>query len=151
MPTNLFGPGDRYDAQGGHVVAALIMKLHAAKVAGSRTVELWGTGTPRREFLYSDDLGDACVFAMKNYSGELFLNVGTGTDMTILELAERIAKVIGWQGEFVFDRSKPDGMPRKVMDVSRMAALGWTAPTSFDDGMREAYEWYVEHVAVQKA
>jgi GDP-L-fucose synthase len=114
-------------------------------------VELWGTGTPRREFLYSDDLGDACVFAMKNYSGELFLNVGTGTDMTILELAERIAKVIGWQGEFVFDRSKPDGMPRKVMDVSRMAALGWTAPTSFDDGMREAYEWYVEHVAVQKA
>jgi GDP-L-fucose synthase len=151
MPTNLFGPGDRYDAQGGHVVAALIMKLHAAKVAGSRTVELWGTGTPRREFLYSDDLGDACVFAMKNYSGELFLNVGTGTDMTILELAERIAKVIGWQGEFVFDRSKPDGMQRKVMDVSRMAALGWTAPTSFDDGMREAYEWYVEHVAVQKA
>ncbi|MDR3792622.1 MAG: GDP-L-fucose synthase [Terracidiphilus sp.] len=150
MPTNLFGPGDRYDAHGGHVVAALIMKIHAAKVAGSRAVELWGTGTPRREFLYSGDLGDACVFAMKNYSGELFLNVGTGTDMTILELAERIAKVIGWGGEFVFDRTKPDGMPRKVMDVSRLAALGWTAPTPFDDGMREAYGWYVENVATEK-
>jgi GDP-L-fucose synthase len=151
MPTNLFGPGDRYDAQGGHVVAALIMKIHAAKMANSATVELWGTGTPRREFLFSGDLGDACVFAMKSYSGEIFLNAGTGHDMTILELAESIAKVVGWQGQFTLDRSKPDGMPRKVMDVSRMAALGWTAPTSFEDGMREAYAWYLENVASHQA
>jgi GDP-L-fucose synthase len=147
MPTNLYGPGDRYDPEGGHVVAALIMKIHAAKVENRPSVELWGTGTPRREFLFSDDLGDACVFAMKNYSGEMFLNVGTGKDMTIMELAERIAKVIGWQGEFKFDRSKPDGMPRKVMDVSRMAALGWTAPTDFEAGMKHAYNWYVANRA----
>lgn len=151
MPTNLFGPGDRYDPQEGHVVAALIMKIHAAKVAGSPAVELWGTGTPRREFLFSDDLADACVFAMKNYSGELFLNVGTGRDMTILELAEQIAEVVGWRGRFTFDRSKPDGMPRKVMDVSRLAALGWTAPTDFKTGMREAYRWYVANVAHESA
>jgi len=147
MPTNLYGPGDRYDAQGGHVVAALTMKIHAAKLTGSSTVELWGTGTPRREFLFSGDLGDACVFAMKNYSGEQFLNVGTGVDGTILELAEQIAQVIGWQGRFTFDTTKPDGMPRKVMDVSRMTNLGWTAPTRFEDGMRIAYDWYVQHVA----
>jgi len=145
MPTNLYGPGDRYDPEGGHVVAALIMKIHAAKIENRSTVELWGSGTPRREFLFSDDLGDACVFAMKNYSGEMFLNVGTGKDMTIQELAQRIAKVIGWQGKFTFDRSKPDGMPRKVMDVSRMTALGWTAPTDFETGMKSAYEWYVAY------
>jgi GDP-L-fucose synthase len=147
MPTNLYGPGDRYDPEVGHVVAALIMKIHAAKIENRPTVELWGTGTPRREFLFSDDLGDACVFAMKNYSGEMFLNVGTGKDMTILELAERIAKAIGWQGDFTFDSSKPDGMPRKVMDVSRMTALGWTASTDFDTGMKFAYEWYVANRA----
>ena len=151
MPTNLFGPGDRYDPQEGHVVAALIMKIHAAKVAGGPTVELWGSGTPRREFLFSDDLADACIFMMKNYSGELFLNVGTGRDMTILELAENIASVIGWQGRFTFDHSKPDGMPRKVMDVSRLAALGWTAPTDFKTGMQEAYRWYVDNSARQTA
>ena len=147
MPTNLYGPGDRYDLREGHVVAALIMKIHAAKVANSTTVELWGTGTPRREFLFSGDLADACVFVMKNYSGEMFLNVGTGRDMTILELAERIAKVVGWKGSFSFDKSKPDGMPRKVMDVSRLRDLGWSAPTSFDTGMEEAYRWYVANVA----
>lgn len=147
MPTNLFGPGDRYDAQGGHVVAALIMKIHAAKIAGSETVELWGTGTPRREFLFSGDLADACVFAVKNYSGEMPLNVGTGRDMTILDLAERIGKIVGWNGTFSFDRSKPDGMPRKVMDVSRLNNLGWTASTEFDVGMREAYQWYVRNIA----
>ena len=146
MPTNLYGPGDRYDVQGGHVVAALIMKIHAAKTANSPTVELWGSGTPRREFLYSEDLADACVFTMKNYSGEMFLNVGTGSDMTILELAQGIAKVIGWEGSFTLDRSKPDGMPRKVMDVSRLRALGWSAPTSFETGMEEAYRWYVANV-----
>ena len=143
MPTNLYGPCGRYDALGGHVVAALIMKIHAAKMAHSPTVELWETGAPRREFLYSEYLADACVFAMKNYSDEQFLNVGTGRDITILELAEIIARVVSWQGYFVFDSSRPDGMPRKVMDVSRMTALGWTARTAFEDGMREAYHWYV--------
>lgn len=147
MPTNLYGPGDRYDAQGGHVVAALIMKIHAAKIAGSATVELWGSGTPKREFLFSEDLADASVFVMKNYSGEMFLNVGTGRDMTILELAQAIAAVVGWRGEFTFDRSKPDGMPRKVMDVGRLGRLGWNAPTEFEVGMREAYRWYVANVA----
>jgi GDP-L-fucose synthase len=147
MPTNLYGAGDRYDAEGGHVVAALIMKLHAAKVAGSSTVELWGTGKPKREFLFSDDLADACIFVMKNYSGEMFLNVGTGRDMSILELAETIARIAGWNGTFTFNTSKPDGPPRKVMDVSRLAALGWTAPTDLETGMKQAYEWYIANVA----
>ncbi|MGD0156743.1 MAG: GDP-L-fucose synthase [Terracidiphilus sp.] len=147
MPTNLYGPGDRYDAEGGHVVAALIMKIHAAKMTNSTTVELWGSGTPRREFLFSEDLADACVFVMKNYSGEMCLNVGTGRDMTILELAETIARIAGWNGTFTFDRSKPDGMPQKVMDVSRLKALGWSAPTGFETGMKEAYRWYVANVA----
>ncbi len=147
MPTNLYGPQDRYDAEGGHVAAALILKIHAAKMANRATVELWGSGTPRREFLFSEDLADACVFVMKNYSGEMFLNVGTGQDMTILELAESIARIIGWRGTFTFDRSKPDGMPRKVMDVSRLRALGWSAPTDFETGMKEAYRWYVANAA----
>lgn len=147
MPTNLFGPGDRYDAQNGHVVAALIMKIHAASRANSATVELWGSGTPKREFLFTEDLADACVFVLKNYSDELFLNVGTGHDMTILELAECIARVAGWKGTFIFDRSKPDGMPRKVMDVSRLRDLGWSAQTPFDVGIRQAYDWYVSNVA----
>jgi GDP-L-fucose synthase len=143
MPTNLYGPGDRYDAESGHVVAALIMKIHAAKISNSTTVELWGSGTPRREFLSSDDLADACVFVMKNYSGEMFLNVGTGHDITILELAQSVAKIVGWKGNFTFKTSKPDGMPRKVLDVSRLSALGWTASTDFETGMKQAYEWYV--------
>jgi GDP-L-fucose synthase len=146
MPTNLYGPGDRYDAEGGHVVAALIIKIHAAKMADSPTVELWGSGTPKREFLFSEDLADACIFVMKNYSGEMFLNVGTGKDMTILELAQSIANIVGWNGTFTFDRSKPDGTPRKVMDVSRLCALGWSAPTDFESGMREAYRWYLSNV-----
>ncbi len=147
MPTNLYGPGDRYDAENGHVVAALIMKVHAAKMANSATVELWGSGTARREFLFTEDLADACVFVMKNYSGEMFLNVGTGRDMTILELAESIARVAGWKGTFTFDRSKPDGMPRKVMDVSRLTALGWSAQSTFDEGIKQAYDWYVANMA----
>jgi len=147
MPTNLYGPGDRYDAQSGHVVAALIMKIHGAKIANRSTVELWGSGTPRREFLFSEDLADACVFVMKNYSDEMFLNIGTGHDITIRELAESTAKVAHWEGTFTFDRSKPDGTPRKVMDVSRMTALGWTAPTDFQAGLSQAYEWYLANVA----
>lgn len=147
MPTNLYGPGDRYDAEGGHVVAALIMKIHAAKVANSKSVELWGSGTPKREFLFTEDLADACVFVMKNYSDEIFLNLGTGQDITILELAQSIAKIVGWQGTFSFNTSKPDGMPRKVMDVNRLRALGWSASTDFETGMKQAYEWYVANCA----
>jgi GDP-L-fucose synthase len=147
MPTNLYGPGDRYDAEGGHVVAALIMKIHAAKVGNSATVELWGSGTPRREFLFSEDLADACIFVLKNYSSEMILNIGTGFDMSILDLAQGIAKIIGWQGSFTFDASKPDGAPRKLLDVSRLRALGWVAPTDFETGMKQAYDWYVANVA----
>jgi GDP-L-fucose synthase len=146
MPTNLYGPGDRYDAEGGHVVAALIMKIHSAKMANRPTVELWGTGTPKREFLFSGDLADACVFVMKNYSDEMFLNVGTGQDMSILELAQVIARIIGWHGTFTFNLSKPDGMPRKVMDVSRLRSMGWSATTDFEAGMKQAYEWYVANM-----
>ena len=142
MPTNLYGPGDRYDLVHGHVVAALIMKVHAAKAAGAGSVEIWGTGTPRREFLFTEDLADGLIFMMKHYSGDGHLNLGTGIDMTIRELAEAIARAAGWSGEFAYDRSKPDGMPRKVMDVSRLTALGWAARTPFEDGIKAAYDWY---------
>jgi GDP-L-fucose synthase len=142
MPTNLYGPGDNYDLQRGHVVAALQMKIYRAKQSGSPTVEIWGSGTPRREFLYVDDLADALVFMIKHYSQELHLNVGTGTDVTIRELAEVIAKVAQYEGAFVYDRSKPDGTPRKVMDVGRLTALGWKAKTSLEQGLKHTYEAY---------
>jgi GDP-L-fucose synthase len=147
MPTNLYGPGDNYDPQSSHVAAAMLVKVHRAKTEGARTIEIWGTGTPRREFLYVDDLADALVFLMKHYSEDAHINVGTGTDITIRELAELVAKVAGWSGEFVYDPSKPDGMPRKVMNVSKLRALGWTARTPLEDGFRSAYQWYVTHVA----
>jgi GDP-L-fucose synthase len=147
MPTNLYGPGDNYDPESSHVAAAMQVKVYRAKEAGAASIEIWGTGTPRREFLYVDDLADALVFMMKRYSDEPHLNVGTGSDITIRELAEQVAKVAGWKGAFVYDRSKPDGMPRKVMDVSKLAALGWKAQTPFEEGMRRAYAWYVAHAA----
>jgi GDP-L-fucose synthase len=143
MPTNLYGPGDRYDLESGHVVAALIMKIHAAREAGAKEVVLWGSGTPLREFLYTEDLADGLVFMMKHYSGGPHLNLGTGREHTIRQLAEAIATAAGWEGTFVYDTSKPDGMPRKVMDVGRLAALGWTAQTRFEDGIKNAYDWYV--------
>ena len=145
MPTNLYGPGDRYDLENGHVVAALIMKIHAAKFANAQTVMLWGTGTPLREFLYTEDLADGLVFLMKHYSGEGHLNLGTGKEHTIRQLAEAIAAAAGWTGTFTFDTAKPDGMPRKMMDVSRLAALGWTAKTCFEDGIKAAYDWYAKN------
>lgn len=151
MPTNLYGPGDRYDLQGGHVVAALIMKIHAAKLAHASSIEIWGTGTPRREFLFTEDLADGCVFALKHYSEEQFLNIGTGIDLTILELAELIGRVIGWHGNFVFDASKPDGTPRKVMDVSRLRAMGWVAPTPLEQGMKQAYAWFLQNASSSTA
>jgi GDP-L-fucose synthase len=147
MPTNLYGPSDRYDPANGHVVAAIIMKVHAAKAAGDSSITLWGTGKALREFLFTEDLADAVVFMMKYYSNYGHLNVGTGTEITIRELAEVIAKVAGWSGEIVYDTSKPDGMPRKVMDVSRMSGLGWSAKTTLADGLKIAYDWYVAHNA----
>jgi GDP-L-fucose synthase len=142
MPTNLYGPGDNYDLESSHVAAAMQVKVHRALQTEAKLIEIWGTGTPRREFLYVDDLADALIFMMKRYSDESHLNVGTGTDITIRELAETVARVAGWSGSFVYDRTKPDGMPRKVMDVSKLAALGWTARTSPDEGFRRTYQWY---------
>jgi GDP-L-fucose synthase len=147
MPTNLYGPGDNYDLQQGHVAAALQVKIHRARATGAAQVELWGTGTPRREFLFVDDLADALVFMIKHYSGEQHVNVGTGKDITIHELAELIARIADYGGSFVYDRTKPDGMPRKVMDVSKLARLGWRAPTALEEGFTRAYRWYVENVA----
>jgi GDP-L-fucose synthase len=147
MPTNLFGPGDNYDLEHSHVVGALLVKMHRAKQTRAPMVEIWGTGTPRREFLFVDDLADGLVFLMERYSDERTINIGTGTDMTIRELAETIADVVGYRGQFVFNTSRPDGMPRKVMDVGRLTALGWTARTPFREGMKQAYEWYVRNAA----
>jgi len=147
MPTNLFGPGDNFDLQQGHVAAAMIAKVHRAKTEGLSTIEIWGSGTPRREFLYVDDLADALVFMIKHYSSEEFLNVGTGVDISIRELAELVAKVAGWHGDFVYDRSKPDGMPRKVMNVDKLSAMGWSARTSLDEGFAMAYRWYEKNIA----
>ena len=145
MPTNLYGPGDNYDLEQGHVAAALQVKVHRAKLNGAPHIELWGTGTPKREFLFVDDLADALVFLMKHYSGEAHINVGTGEEITIRELAQLIARIAGYHGEIVYDRSKPDGTPRKVMDVSRLTALGWKATTPLEEGFRTAYRWYVDN------
>lgn len=142
MPTNLYGSGDNYDLMQGHVAAALIAKIHRAKTEGLPQVDLWGTGTPRREFLYVDDLADALVFLMKHYSAEQHINVGTGKDIAIRDIAELVCRIVGYQGNLVFDSSKPDGTPRKLMKVDRLTELGWQAPTSLEDGFRQAYQWY---------
>ena len=144
MPTNLYGPGDDFDPVRSHVLAALLRKIHEAKLSGSHAVEVWGTGAPRREFLYVDDLADAALFALRNYEGESHLNVGTGRDITIRELAEQIAEVVGWQGELVFNTDMPDGMPRKLLDVSQLDRLGWTARIDLPTGLEQTYGWYVE-------
>jgi GDP-L-fucose synthase len=143
MPTNLYGPGDNYHPEYSHVVAALIRRFHEAKVAGSTDVAVWGTGTPRREFLYVDDLADACVFLMKNYSSGELVNIGTGEDITIAEFARMVADVVGFTGTISFDTSRPDGTPRKLLDVSRLAKLGWRARTSLEDGLKLAYRAYL--------
>lgn len=144
MPCNLYGKGDNYDLQSSHVVPALIRKFHEAKVNNMETVEIWGTGQARREFLYVDDMAEASLFLMENYSGSSFFNVGSGYDITISELAETIKEVTGFEGKMIYDTSKPDGMPQKVMDVSRLAKAGWSAKTSLKDGLSETYEWYRE-------
>lgn len=135
MPTNLFGPGDNYHSENSHVMAALIRRFHEARRSGADEVVVWGTGQPRREFLYVDDLADALIHLMKCYSGDTFINVGTGDDVTIADLATLIAEVIGYQGRVTFDPSRPDGTPRKLLDVSRLKALGWTARTPLRDGI----------------
>lgn len=135
MPTNLYGPGDNYDPLTSHVLPALLRKIAEAKRTGGPTVEIWGSGTPRREFLHVDDLADATVFALKHYSEEEHLNVGTGTDISIRELAELIAEIVEWRGEFVFDRAMPDGTPRKLLDTSRLTQLGWSASIPLREGI----------------
>ena len=143
MPTNLYGPGDNYHPQYSHVVAALIRRFHEAKVAGVANVVVWGTGTPRREFLYVDDLADACVHLMKTYSEMDLVNIGTGEDVTIAEFARLVAATVGYQGSISYDTSRPDGTPRKLLDVSRLAGLGWRARTSLQDGLQLAYQAYL--------
>jgi GDP-L-fucose synthase len=139
MPTNLYGPGDNYHPENSHVPAALIRRFHEAKLAALPSVDVWGTGTPRREFLSVDDLADACVFVMKRYSGEAFLNIGTGDDVSIGDFATTVSKVVGYQGTIRFDTSRPDGTPRKLLDVSRISALGWKAKIPLEEGLRAAY------------
>jgi GDP-L-fucose synthase len=147
MPTNLYGPGDNFDLQNSHVLPALMRKIHEAKQAGQPDVTVWGTGTPRREFLHVDDLADACVFLMQHYSDEGTINCGWGEDVSISELASAIAGVVGYDGRFVYDSSKPDGTPRKLLDTSRMSALGWKPSIQLDDGLRSTYRWYVENAS----
>jgi GDP-L-fucose synthase len=142
MPTNLYGPGDNYHPEFSHVVAALIRRFHEAKVAGTAGVVVWGTGTPRREFLYVDDLADACIHLMKTYSAMEMVNIGTGEDITIADFAGVVAAVVGYKGAISFDTSRPDGTPRKLLDVSRLARLGWRATTSLHEGLKRAYAAY---------
>ncbi len=147
MPTNLYGPHDNYDPVSSHVMAALIRKSHEARVSGAAEMVVWGTGTPRREFLHVDDLAEATVVALTRYAGEEHLNVGCGEDVEIRELAATICRVVGFEGELVFDTSKPDGMPRKLLDVSRMSELGWQPRIPLEEGVADAYRWFQERVA----
>lgn len=141
MPTNLYGPGDNFDLRSSHVMPAIIRKVDAAKAVGG-PVEIWGTGTPRREFLYVDDCADACVHLLKEYGGEVHVNVGSGEDLSILDLTRLVMEVVGYDGPIVHDRTKPDGTPRKLMDVSRLAGLGWRATTPLRDGVARSYAWF---------
>lgn len=147
MPTNLYGMEDNFDLESSHVLPALIRKFHEAKINGDREVVIWGTGKPRREFLYVDDLADACLHLMDNYSDEVQVNVGTGRDMEIRELAELIRDIIGFEGGIVNDLSKPDGTPRKVLDVSLLKSTGWEYGTELKDGIRKTYEWYLDSLS----
>jgi GDP-L-fucose synthase len=143
MPTNLYGPGDNFDLEKSHVMPALIRKFHEAKERGDATVTVWGTGTPRREFLHVDDCADACLFLMEHYDGSDFVNIGVGDDISIRELVELVRRVVGFDGEVVWDTSKPDGTPRKLVDVGRIKGLGWRAKMPLEDGVRATYEWFL--------
>lgn len=147
MPTNLYGPGDNFDLTSSHVLPALLRKFHEAKVKGEREVTVWGTGTPKREFLHVDDLAEAALFLMRHYDGYDFVNVGVGEDIAIRDLALLIKDVVGFEGELAFDTSKPDGTPRKLLDVSRLTALGWRAQVGLREGIESTYGWYLEHGA----
>jgi GDP-L-fucose synthase len=147
MPTNLYGPGDNFDLQKSHVLPALIRRFHEAKVRGDETVTVWGTGTPRREFLHVDDLADAVLYLLQSYDAEPIVNIGWGKDVTIRELAEIVMSVIGYSGRVIFDSSKPDGTPRKLLDVSRLTELGWQAKIPLKIGIQRTYAWFKEHSA----
>jgi GDP-L-fucose synthase len=149
MPTNLYGPGDNFDPLGSHVLPALILKIHRAKLAGSPTVEIWGDGSPRREFLHCDDLADALIFLLKSYSQEDHINVGNGIEVRIREAAELLAEVIGFEGAFVFDTTKPNGTPRKLLDCERLYGLGWRPQITLKDGFRHAYQWFLDNPAAR--
>ena len=143
MPTNLYGPNDNFDLQSSHVLPALIRKFHEAKLAGKPAVEIWGTGSPKREFLHADDLADACVYLMQHYSDNEIVNIGVGEDIAIKDLALLIKDIVGFSGELTFDTSKPDGTPRKLLDVSKLNGLGWKAGISLRDGITQTYQWYL--------
>jgi GDP-L-fucose synthase len=143
MPTNLYGPGDNFDLETSHVLPALIRRFHEAKVSGAQSVSAWGTGTPKREFLHADDLASACLFVLKNYDGDVALNVGTGIDLPIKELTEIVARTVGYDGAVQWDQSKPDGTPRKVLDTSRITQLGWSPKIDLKDGLKTTYEWFL--------
>jgi GDP-L-fucose synthase len=147
MPTNMYGPGDNFDLQTSHVLPALMRKVHEAKASGASEVVVWGSGTPRREFLHSRDLARACRFLLENYDEPGFVNIGFGDDVTIRELAELICDVVGFEGEIVFDATKPDGTPRKLMDNAKITALGWKPEIPLRDGIAETYQWFLENVA----
>jgi GDP-L-fucose synthase len=142
MPTNMYGPGDNFDLENSHVLPALIRKFHDAKVQGKASVTLWGSGSPLREFLHSDNLASACLFLLENYDDDIAINVGTGRDISIRDLAELIKRIVGFEGSIDWDSSKPDGTPRKVLDVSRISALGWRPTISLEEGIRSTYDWY---------
>jgi GDP-L-fucose synthase len=147
MPTNLYGPGDNFDLQNSHVLPALIRRFHEAKLRGDETMSIWGTGTPRREFLHVDDLADAVIYLLKNYDDEAIVNIGWGEDVTIRDLAELVMTASGYQGRLVFDPSKPDGTPRKLLDTTRLTALGWRPKIPLKAGIESTYAWFREHVA----
>lgn len=147
QPINLYGPGDNFDLESSHVVPALMLKAHQAKAEGRDSMEVWGSGNPMREFLYVNDVADALVFLMERYSGDVQINVGWGKDLSIRELAETIARIVGFEGELVFDTSKPDGTPRKLLDTTRLSGLGWKAATGLEEGLEETYAWFLENAA----
>lgn len=149
MPTNLYGPNDNFDLESSHVLPALIRKFHEAKETNSPTVTMWGTGSPMREFLHVDDLADAAVHLMNIYDGSEIVNVGTGEDVTIKELAELIRDTVGYKGELVWDTTKPDGTPRKLLDVSKLHSLGWKHKITLPEGVKETYNWYISHITVK--
>ena len=146
MPTNLYGSHDNYDLKGSHVLPAMIRKFHEAKLGNAPSVELWGTGTPLREFLYVDDMADACVFLLENYDGEQHVNIGTGKEVTIKELAEMVKETVGFEGEIIWNDSMPDGTPRKLTDVTKLHSLGWRHKVELEEGIKMAYDWFKENV-----